>query len=61
MAPTTMSNQKAWRLGTGIALVILGIVVLSVGLISARVDGYAIFISATNVVTGGGMILFCRL
>ena len=60
MTPTMMTGHKAWRLGTGIVLVILGALVLGIGVLNARFDAYAAFIVGINVVTGSAMIVFHR-
>jgi uncharacterized membrane protein HdeD (DUF308 family) len=61
MTPLSVTGNRAWRLATGIALVILGILVLGFGVMNARFDVYAAFITGTNVVTGIAMVLFHRL
>ena len=61
MTPIFMTGNRAWRLATGIALVILGLLVLGFGVMNARFDAYAALITGTNVVTGVAMVLFHRL
>jgi len=61
MTPISMTNQKAYRLGTGIVLVALGVVVLGVVVLHARFDAHAAFVIGVNVITGLAMIVFHRL
>ena len=58
ITPISTSQNKACRLATGIALVILGILVLGVAVANARFDLYAGFVSVVNLVTGSAMVVF---
>jgi hypothetical protein len=61
MATLSAGQHKAWRLGTGITLLVLGLLVVGIGVAYARFDVYSAAIAGLNVITGAGMLVFHKL
>ena len=59
--PTMAASSRAWRLGTGIVLVTLGMLVLSIQVRNAHWDAASVGIAGMLVISGTAMIGFNRL